>query len=81
MNHQLLLEQVGELQSLLGLFGYYCCYVRDFALKVKPLYDLLKIDGADVKLGKNKKLDKVGQKYNPNEKILWNMSFKPLLMD
>ena len=70
---------VGELRSLLGLFGYYRCYVRDFARKVKPLYDLLKIDGGDVKMSKKKKLEKVGQRYNPKEKIVWNHELQAIV--
>ena len=35
-------KNVGELRSLLGFFGYYRCYVRDFAKIVKPLYNVLK---------------------------------------
>ena len=70
---------IGELRSLLGLLGYYRCYVRDFARKVKPLYDLLKCDAGDVKLSKKKKLEKVGQKYNPKEKIVWNHELQAIV--
>ena len=38
-------KTVGELRSLLGLFGYYRCYVKNFARQVNPLYDLLNMDG------------------------------------
>ena len=70
---------VGELRSLLGLFGYYRCYVRDFARKVKPLYDLLKSDGGETKVGKKKKVEKVGQRYNPKEKIQWNHELQAIV--
>ena len=35
-------KNIGELRTLLGFFGYYRGYVKDFAKKFKPLYDLLK---------------------------------------
>ena len=35
-------KNIGELRSLLGFLGYFRCYVKDFARKVKPLYNLLK---------------------------------------
>ena len=35
-------KTIGELRSVLGLLGYYRCYVKDFARKVKPLYDIMK---------------------------------------
>ena len=65
-------SNVGELRSLLGFFGYYRCYVKDFAKKVKPLYDLLKGDkseGGDVK--KKVKVVKAGQRYDSKEAIVW----------
>ena len=61
---------IGELRSLLGFLGYFRCYVKDFSQKVKPMYDLLKgkVTG---KVGKGKKGEKPGQKYNSREKIEW----------
>ena len=35
-------QNIGELRTLLGFFGYYRSYVKDFPRKFKPLYDLLK---------------------------------------
>ena len=64
-------KNVGELRSLLGLFGYYRCYVKNFARCVKPLYDLLKSDSV-VDKGKVKKAAKVSQRYDAKEKIEWN---------
>ena len=70
---------VGELRSLLGLFGYYRCYIKDFAKKVKPLYDLLKSDDGEAKVPKGKKMEKVGQRYNPKEKIHWNHELQAIV--
>ena len=64
-------KNVGELRSLLGLFGYYRCYVKNFARRVKPLYDLLKSDPAEEKK-KAKKVTRVGQRYDAKEKIEWS---------
>ena len=33
---------LGDVRSLLGFLGYYRTYVRHFAKKLKPVYDLLK---------------------------------------
>ena len=66
-------KNVGELRSLLGLFGYYRSYVRNFARRVKPLYNLLKKDTAgEKKVIKGKRKSCVGQKYDSKEKIVWN---------
>ncbi len=68
-------KNVGELRSLLGLFGYYRCYIKNFARKVKPLYDLLKsdpVEGGKKGKVKTKKECRVGQKYDSKEKIEWN---------
>ena len=63
-------KNIGELRSLLGFLGYFRCYVKDFSQKVKPMYDLLKgkVTG---KVGKGKKGEKPGQRYNSKEKIEW----------
>ena len=37
-------KTVGDLRSMLGFFGYYRTYVRNFAQKFRPLYALLKGD-------------------------------------
>ena len=47
-------KTVGELCSLLGLLGYYRCYVKKFSKTLKPLYDLLKKDITQPKLKKTK---------------------------
>ena len=67
-------KNIGELRSLLGLFGYYRCYIKNFARKVKPLYDLLKKDEDSKEKGKTKKspVKRQGQKYDAKEKIEWN---------
>ena len=66
-------KNVGELRSLLGLFGYYRCYIKNFAKKVKSLYDLLKNDKEGKDQVKAKKSSKrPGQKYNSKEKIAWS---------
>ena len=47
-------KTVGELCSLLGLLGYYRCYIKNFSKTLKPLYDLLKKDITQPKLKKTK---------------------------
>ena len=71
-------KTVGELRSLLGFFGYYRGYVKDFSKKMKPLYDLLatKKESEDGEKGKNsKKIDvkkkKGGQRYDTNMMLSW----------
>ena len=71
---------VGELRSLLGLFGYYRCYVKDFARRVKPLYDLLKSDENNGK-AKAKSGCKPGQKYDSKDKIKWTEELQKSWMD
>ena len=67
-------KNIGELRSLLGLFGYYRCYIKDFAKQVKPLYALLKSDKESKGKGGTKKsgVKKPGQRYDAKEKIEWN---------
>ena len=63
-------KNIGELRSLLGFFGYFRSYVRDFSRKVKPLYDLLK-GKSTAKKGKGQKT-RSGQSYDAREKIEWD---------
>ena len=37
-------KTVGKLRSLLGFIGYFRNFVKDFSRKLKPVYDLLKIE-------------------------------------
>ena len=83
---------IGELRSLLGFIGYFRCYVRDFAKRVKTLYDLLKRkddakgygllkskDDAKGKTKTRKKMAKKGQQYNAKEKIEWKEEHQKVL--
>ena len=70
---------VGELRSLLGLFGYYRCYVKDFARRVKPLYDLLKLDENNGKAKAAKSGGKPGQKYDSKDKIKWTEELQKIV--
>ncbi len=71
-------KTVGELRSLLGLFGYYRCYVKNFARIVKPLYELLKEDPVK-KEAKKKVGKKAGQKYNSKEPVMWNEELQKIV--
>ena len=37
-------KNVGDVRKLLGLLGYYHCYIENFSRIAKPIYDLLKTD-------------------------------------
>ena len=34
-------KNVGDLRSVIGLLGYYRCYLKDFSRRLKPIYNLL----------------------------------------
>ena len=70
---------IGELRSVLGFVGYFRCYIRDFAKRVKPLYELLKMK-EEKKVDKGKKNVKgKGQKYNSKEKINFTAEHEEIL--
>ena len=75
-------KNIGEVRSLLGIFGYYRCYIRDFAKKVKPLYELLKGDRSgesNVKVKVRKGGGRVGQNYNSKEPVKWNAELQSIV--
>ena len=81
-------ETNGELRSLLGFLGYYRGYVQGFAMRVKPMYDLLNgRDGVEAaekpkKSPKSAKSNKLSAKsYNSKEKITWNSELQKILDD
>jgi len=74
-------KNVGEVRSLVGFLGYFRGYVRDFAKKMKPVYDLIKTDqkmktgeGVKNKKGKNKEYDKT-------KKIEWSPQLQEIVDD
>ena len=75
-------KNIGELRSLLGFFGYYRTFVKDFAKIMKPLYDLLKEEGGQkVKSSdKNRKTaKKKGHSYNAKKTICWNSDLQSIV--
>ena len=77
-------KTVGELRSLLGLFGYYRCYVKDFAKIVKPLYEVLKEDHGKKCTKKDAKKQvmkgkKAGQRYDSKEPLEWNADLQRIV--
>ena len=57
-------QTVGKLRSLLGFLGYYRIFVKNFSQKMKPVYDLLKIE-------KKPKSDKSKKYLESRRKIIW----------
>ena len=55
-------KNVGELRSIMGLLGYYRCYLKNFSLRLKPVYDLLQT-------GEGKATKK---HLETKRKIMWN---------
>ena len=74
-------KTVGEVRSLLGFLGYYRNYVKDFARKLQPVYDLLKIDTGPVskKSGGEVKVEKKG--YDKRRVIQWDSSLQARVDD
>ena len=72
-------KTVGDVRSLMGFLGYYRPYVRDFAKKLKPIYDLLKVEKPkdDGKAGAGK----VGVKYDKRREIVWDTKLQALVDD
>ena len=67
-------KSVGELRTLLGFLGYYRRYVRDFAKKFKPIYDLLKNRHSSMQKKKGKQL-------SSNQAIEWKDEFQCVVND
>ena len=68
------------MRSLLGFLGYYRCYVKDFSILLKPLYDLLKKDISKPNLKKTKtsKKKETGQ-LDSKTAIVWNEQHQLIL--
>ena len=70
-------KNVGDVRSLLGFLGYYRNYVKDFARKLKPVYDLLKTD-----TGPENPTSKAGTKgYNKRKSVEWNEALQARVDD
>jgi transposase InsO family protein len=59
-------KNVGELRTLLGFLGYYRQYVKDFAKRFKPIYDLLKSRHVT-----DKKKTKKNSQFGAKQSIVW----------
>ena len=68
-------KTVGDLRSMLGFFGYYRNYVKDFAKSFKPLYDLLKNRGKVPSTGKKSKSSRLDSRSN----IEWNSELQKVV--
>ena len=76
-------KTVGDVRSLLGFLGYYRPYVRDFAKKLKPVYDLLKLnkqDGAGDKVVQTGKKQE-GKRYDKRKAVVWTGELQGLVND
>ena len=74
-------KNIGELRSLLGFLGYYRAFVKNFAIRMKPVYDLLKQDVKveQQKPSKNNTKRKKGQCYDAKRVIKWSYSLQKVL--
>ena len=67
-------KTVGDVRSLLGFLGYYRTYVRDFAKKLKPVYDLLKVEK-----GEDDGKAKSGKGYDKKKTVAWTSELQALV--
>ena len=81
-------KTVGEVRSLVGFLGYYRNYVKDFAKKLKPVYDLLKVDKCSVqsKRDVDPKSDKSSKKgvkpskgYDKRKPVVWSAELQQVV--
>ena len=66
-------QNVEDVRKLLGLLGYYRCYVENFSRIAKPIYDLLKTSAVSTKS------DMSYPKPKKNENNQTNFRFHPKL--
>ena len=69
-------ETVGEIRKVVGLLGYYRRYIRNFAQRAKPFYDLLQ--SPEHKSNKDSDKNNVGQGPS-RDKIQWMPEHQQIL--
>ena len=72
-------KTVGDVRSLLGFLGYYRPYVRDFAKKLKSVYDLLKEEKTGPETTGPAKSGKKG--YNKRRVVVWTPELQAMVND
>ena len=72
-------QNIGELRTLLGFCGYYRSYVKDFARKFKPLYDLLKSKGKKSNNNLKTKVIKKSKQLESKKPIEWNSDLQKIV--
>ena len=73
-------KTVGDVRSLLGFLGYYRPYVRDFAKKLKSVYDLLKEEKTGPETtGPEKTIKKKG--YDKRRVVVWTPELQAMVND
>ena len=74
---------VGEVRTMVGFLGYYRGHVQNFAKKMKPVYDLIKLEKPSespvVVKGKSGKSGKSG--YDKKRRITWSAELQRLVDD
>ena len=68
-------KNVGEVRTLVGFLGYYRNYVKDFAKKMKPVYDLLKTDKTAV----STKSSKTKSGYDKKKVVAWTPELQKIV--
>ena len=68
-------KTVGDVRKIVGLLGYYRCYIKDFAKIAKPLYELLQVPKSDGKSRNNSK----GQRPS-RDKVNWKEEHQDILV-
>ena len=71
-------ENVGDVRRLLGLLGYYRRHIAQFAQRVKPLYDLVKMPVHAINSERTKKKMPQGQ-LPSHTRIQWRSSHQDIL--
>ena len=75
-------KQVGDIQKLLGLLGYYRRYIPDLARRAKPLFELLQCHDKDLNEHKGKEQKGKSQSQVSSRKpVLWNQEHQTALED
>ena len=74
-------KTVGEVRSLLGFLGYYRTYVKDFARKLKPVYDLLKMDTGPGSAGGDVTGKSGTRAYDKKKSVQWSPSLQGMVDD